>query len=285
MGIKFFGQYLVDKKIITRDDLRKAVQLQQKVNILFGATARAMGLMTDKDIERVHAAQRQKDLNFGDMCVHLGILNDYQMKQVAERQKKNHLHLGDALIRTNAIKAEVLPVLLDEFEADQAPYYVDTKPAPAGIPNEELWELFADRTYKMFTRVADLPSKPDQRSVVTGIEPNDTIVSMRMTGDVPCTYLLSVSANVRDRIAKAILQEDDIASEPREVLVDAVKEFTNIVCGSIAAGVQQKGKNIEFGAPEVLEVKAKYAPSTGAKGLLYPLHVAEGRVEVGVFWA
>lgn len=284
MAIKFFGQYLVEKNVITAPALRKAVALQRQVNLLFGATARAMGMITDADIELVHAVQRKKDLNFGDMCVDLGLLTTEQMKQVAEKQKRDHLHLGDALVRTNAITAEELPALLEAFEADQAPYYSKKPAAPAPIPNEDLWELYADRTYKMFTRVVNLTFKPDQRSVVDGIEPNDTIVAARMTGDAPCTYLLSVCAEVRDSIARSILNEDDISSEPREVLVDAVKEFANIVCGSIAAMVTQRGKAIEFGAPEVLDVQDRFSPSPGAKGLLYPLHVAEGCVEVAIFW-
>lgn len=281
MAIKFFGQYLVEKQVITTPALRKAVALQRQVNLLFGATAREMGLITDADIERVHAAQRKQDLNFGDMCVKLGILTQSQMKQVAGQQKRDHLHLGDALVKTNAIKADALPALLEAFEADQAPYY-SQKAAP--IPNEDLWEIYADRTYKMFTRVVNLTFKPDQRSVVDGIEPNDTVVAARMTGDAPCTYLLSVCAEVRDSIARSILKQDDISSEPREVLVDAVKEFTNIVCGSIAAKVMQIGKNVEFGSPEVLDVLERFSPSSGAKGLLYPLHVAEGCVEVAIFW-
>ena len=281
MGITFFGHYLVEKQIITSAALQKAVALQRKENLLFGATACSLGMITDADIERVHAAQRKQDLNFGDMCVKLGILTQSQMQQVADRQKRDHLHLGDALVRTNAIQADALPALLEAFDADQAPYYTQ-KAAP--IPNEDLWEIYADRTYKMFTRVVNLTFKPDQRSVVDGIDPNDTIVAARMTGDAPCTYLVSVSAGIRDSIVRAMLKQDDISTEPREMVVDAVKEFTNIICGSIAAKVMQIGRNVEFEAPAILEVTARFSPYPGAKGLLYPLQAIDGIVQVAIFW-
>ena len=89
MGITFFGHYLVEKQIITSAALQKAVALQRKENLLFGATARSLGMISDADIERVHAAQRKQDLNFGDMRREAGgSLTHTQMKQVADRQKR-----------------------------------------------------------------------------------------------------------------------------------------------------------------------------------------------------
>ena len=120
--------------------------------------------------------------------------------------------------------------------------------------------------------------------MVDGIDPNDTIVAARMTGDAPCTYLVSVSAGIRNSIARAILKQDDISAEPREVLVDAVKEFTNIICGSIAAKVMQLGRNIEFEAPVIVDGTDRFSPYPGAKGLLYPLQAIDGIVQVAIFW-
>ena len=284
MGIKFLGQFLVEKKVVTKEELQKAVLLARRTNLLFGETARSMGLITPADVERVESAQRKEDLNFGDLCVKMGILTTDQMKQVAQEQKKNRLHLGDALVRLNFIKAEDLPQLLAEYEADQAPYYSPKAPPRPPVPNEELWELYANRAYNMFTRVIKLTFKPDQRSVVDGIDPNDTVVAMRMTGDAPCCFVLSVSADIREAIARAMLREENISFEPEEVLIDAVREFMNIICGSIASKVTQMGRKIDYKNAMVLDVKDRFCPSAGSKALLFPLHVDEGRVEVAVFW-
>jgi CheY-specific phosphatase CheX len=135
----------------------------------------------------------------------------------------------------------------------------------------------------MVNRFVNLTFKPDQRSIVTGIDPNDMIVAMRMRGDVPCVYLLSVSADIRDAIARAMLRQEDLSSEPGEVIVDAVKEFVNIVCGSIASKVSSMGKKIDFAIAEVLDVQEWFSPWENGRGLLFPLHVTEGRVEVAVF--
>jgi CheY-specific phosphatase CheX len=119
---------------------------------------------------------------------------------------------------------------------------------------------------------------------VEGIDPNDTVVAMRMTGDAPCRFVLSVSANIRDAIARTMMREEDISSEPREVIVDTVREFANIICGSIASKAVQMSKKIDYKNAEVLDVKDRYRPNPGSKALLFPLHVNEGRAEIAIFW-
>jgi CheY-specific phosphatase CheX len=118
---------------------------------------------------------------------------------------------------------------------------------------------------------------------VTGIDPNDMIIAVRMRGDVRCLYLLSISAGMRDAIAKGMLRQNDISTQPGEAIVEAVKEFVNIVCGSIASKVSSMGKKIDFASVEVLDVQERFSPWENGKGLLFPLHVSEGRVEVAVF--
>jgi hypothetical protein len=283
MGVNFFGQYLVKKNVITRDDLWKAVQLQHRTNLLFGETARSLGMISHEDVERVHAAQRKKDLNFGEMCVNMGLLTKEQVGQVAEHQKKNRLRLGDALVRNGAIQADALQDLFDAYEADQAAALAKEELPRARLPHEDLWEMYADRTYRMFSRFVNLSFKPDLRSVVSGIDPNDMVIAMRIRGDAPCIYLLSISAHIRDAVARAMLRQDDIASEPGEKIVDAVKEFVNIVCGSIASKVSSMGGQINFASAEILDLQERFSPWENGEGLLFPLAVTEGRVEVALF--
>ncbi len=284
MGSKFFGEFLVEKKVVTKEQLQEAAVLARKTNLLFGETARSMGLITLADSVRVHAAQRKEDLNFGDLCVKMGLLTGEQVKQVAEVQKKSRLRMGDALVKLNYIKAEDLPKLLAEYDADQAEHYTPEAPRKPAVPNEDLWKLYAELAYNMFTRVTSLVFKPDQCCVTDGIDPNDTVVAMRMTGEAPCFFVLSVSADIRDAIARAMMREVDVSSESREVLVDAVQEFMNIICRSIVAKVTQMGRNIDCKNAVVLDVNDRFSPSSESKALLFPLHVVEGRAEAAVFW-
>ncbi|MEK6777237.1 MAG: chemotaxis protein CheX [bacterium] len=284
MAVKFFGQFMVEKGVVSREDLLKAVELQDSVNIKFGEMARSMGLLTDADIERIHEAQRSEDLRFGDMSIKLGILTEDQLKEVLAKQKSTHLYIGEALVKVGAVQADDLPGYLDAFKVDQAPYIIEKVAIPDGVPDPKVWEAAADLTYKMFTRIVNLTFKPGQCVVIKKMESNDTIVSMDLTGQVNAQYLLSVSSGVRKLIAKAILKEDDVTNETDEVLDDTVMEFMNIVCGNIAAKAVQLGKAIDILPPDVIDVQGKgvHIPE-GGMGLLFPLYVADERVELGIF--
>jgi CheY-specific phosphatase CheX len=284
MPVKFFGQFLLEKGIVTREALLKAVGPQDSTNLKFGEMARSMGLITDADIDRVHDAQRSEDLPFGDMCVKLGVLTADQMKAVLAKQKADHLFIGEALIKAGAINASDLPKYLDAFKADQAPYVIDRVAIPAGVPDAALWEAAADLTYKMLSRMASLTVRPGQCVLAQRLDANDTVVAIWMTGSVKARYLFSVSFGVRTLIARAMLNTDDVSKEQENMLNDTVMELANVICGHIEAKASQMGKEIEISPPEVLLDGAAGIPvPTGGKGLLFPLYVAEGRIEVGIF--
>src|SRR6266702_8142669 len=103
MAVMFFGQYLVEKNIVSREHLLQAIELQDAVNLSVGATAVAMGILTEVDVERINQAQRSEDLRFGDLAVKLGLLIDEQFQQVLARQKSSHLYIGEALVRVGGI--------------------------------------------------------------------------------------------------------------------------------------------------------------------------------------
>jgi len=282
MPVKFFGQYLIEQGAITRDGLLKAVDLQEKVNLKFGDMARSLGLITNADIERVHDAQRIKDMQFGDMCLNLGIITREQMQQVLAKQKSTHLFIGEALVKVKAISEADLERHLAAFKTDQAPYDVQATAIPAGVPHTELMEITADLTYKIFSRVVNLNFRRGACTAITKLDRNDVVVAMRLQGLSEARYVLSVSAEVRDQIARAILKETDLSREPREVLVDAVMELMNIICGNIAAKAAQQGQTIEIAPPEV--VTGTLTVPAGGACIQFPLHMAEGRAEAAVLF-
>ena len=276
MAVKFFGQFLVEKGLVTREKLLEAIELQDRTNLKFGEMALTMGLINDADVERVHDAQRSEDLRFGDMTVKLGILSEEHMKQVLTRQKNNHLYIGEALVQVGALQQDQVPGLLDQFKADQAPYMVDRVEIPAGVPDAEVWEMAADLTYKMLTRVANLEFRPAPCQMVDSLPSADVVAAMDFSGSVTARYLIAVPSKVQTEIAKAILKEEDVSTEPKEVLDDTVMEFINIVCGNIAAKGAQLGRTMEISPPWLIEKPNELSVPEGQVGLLLPVHLASG---------
>jgi len=276
MAVKFFGQFLVEKGAVSREILLQAIDLQESVNLSFGATALTMGLLTEADIEKVHDAQRNEDLRFGDMAVKMGILTAEQMQQVLSRQKDTHLYIGEALVRVGGLKAEELPIHLEAFKVDQAPYATSTITIPPGIVEGQCWEMVVDLSHKMLTRVALLNFRPEPCSRAETLQAMDIYAAMAFSGDISGRYFVGVSAATQAKIAREILKEASVSHEPQDVLDDTVMEFVNVVCGNIAAKGAQFGKSIDIAPPEIVDGSQGIPVPPGHAGLLFPVVLAEG---------
>jgi CheY-specific phosphatase CheX len=273
MAVKFFGQFLVEQGIVSSESLLGAINLQDKNNLKLGEMAVAMGLITDADIQRAHNAQMSKDMKLGDLLVEMGFLTLVQLNDIITRQKNTHLYIGEALVQVGAMTNDELRIHLDAFKADQAQYVSNGIDLPITSTNNKIWEITADLTYKMITRVLDLQFRPGKCTVATVISPNFMLAAMDLSGDVEARYLISVSEGLQKTIAKAILSEGSVDDEPVEVLEDTVMEFVNVVCGNVAAKASQMDVIMNINPPMALK---EQQIAEGEMALSFPIYIEDG---------
>lgn len=277
MAVKFFGQFLIGQGIVSGEALLNAIDLQDKNNLKFGEMAAAMGLVTPAEIQRAHNAQMSKDMKLGDLLVEMGVMTLVQMNDVITRQKSTHLYIGEALVQVGALTNDELRKQLDAFKADQAQYVSNGIELPITSANSQIWEMTADLTYKMITRVLDLRFRPGKCTLATVIPQNFMLAAMDLSGDVEARYLISVSEGLQKSIARAILSETSVDDEPAEVLEDTVMEFVNVVCGNVAAKASQTGIIININPPVTLHPPADGLPiPEGHRALSFPIHIDDG---------
>ena len=277
MAVKFFGQFLVEKRIVSREDLLAAINLQDQKNLKLGEMAVSMGYITQTDIDRAHNAQLSKDMKLGDLLVEMGILTLNQLNEVITRQKNIHLYIGEALVLVGAITGAQLQQHLEEFKADQAQYVADRIELPGTVSNSRIWEMTADLTYKMITRVLDIQFRPEKCRTVTTLGANFMLAGMDLSGDVEARFIISVSEGLQKTVAKAILREGSVENEPVEILEDTVMEFVNVVCGNVAAKASQMGVIININPPVTIRPSADgLQVPQGHIALCFPIHVGEG---------
>lgn len=285
MAVKFFGQFLVENNLVSRDALLKAIELQEQKNLKFGEMAISTGYVTREDIDRAHNAQLSKDMKLGDLLVEMGIVTLKQLDDIITRQKNTHLYIGEALVLVGALNNEKLQEYLEAFKQDQAQYVSERIELPAGVSDSLVWEMAADLTYKMITRVVGLPFRPGKCQTVTTVDSNFMMAAMDLAGDVEARYIISVSQRVQKEIAKAILREESVDAEPVEVLEDTVMEFVNVVCGNIAAKASQMDKIVNISPPVALHPPAAgLNVPAGNTALRFPIHVGENdKMEMVLF--
>lgn len=277
MAVKFFGQFLVEQGIVTGEALLNAIHLQDKNNLKLGEMAEALGLITPADIQRAHNAQMSKDMKLGDLLVEMGFLTLIQLNDIITRQKNTHLYIGEALVQIGALTSDELRNHLDAFKADQAQYVSNGIELPITSTNSNIWEMTADLTYKMITRVLDLQFRPGACTLATAIPASFMLAAIDLSGDVEARYLISVSEGLQKSIARAILSEDSVDHEPAEILEDTVMEFANVVCGNVAAKASQMGVIMNINPPVAIHPPAKGLPiPDGHTALSFPIHIVDG---------
>jgi CheY-specific phosphatase CheX len=277
MAVKFFGQFLVENNLVSREVLLKAIELQEQNNLKLGEMAISLGYATALEIERAHNVQLSRDIRMGDLLVEMGTLTLNMLNEIVTRQKTNHLYIGEALVQVGALNRDQLQKHLDAFKQDQLPYVSDRVQLPDGIADGQVWEMIADLTYKMITRMLGFPFRPGNCRTVPTSDSNYMMAAIDLVGDCNARYVISVSEGIQKEIAKAILREESVDIEPVAVLEDTVMEFVNVVCGNAAAKASKMGKIMGISPPVAINPPAGGLPvPAGHTGLCFPIHVSEG---------
>jgi len=272
MGVKFFGQYLLEKNIIKPQELIEAVEYQKTKNLNFGNYALSKGYLTEKDIKRIQDEQKRVDMKFGEIAVKLNILIPAKVEEILIMQRNDHVFIGEALIKKGFLTPDVVERELVLFKDDQSQYITGEIITPDGVENPEIIRDMVDLTQKMFQRVVHLNVKVGD-GFISSNEPqkNFVIISVSLYGNLKYKYALSSSQEISELITSAIIGED-VKGESNEVISDGVKEFCNITCGNIIAKITQRGKSMDLNPPEEVVFSVDgYHLVKGRKAVYYPL--------------
>jgi len=276
MSVKFFGQFLLERAVLTNEQLLEAISYQENRNLRFGQYAQSKGFLQAPDVEKLNEEQKTTDLKIGEVAVKLGMLNTLQVDELLTMQSNDHVQIGQVLIMKGFIDEETLEGELKAFREDQKPYAADKVVVPEGIKNANMVAALVDLTLKMLQRVAKVEAKSDDGTMVgKKLEQAYAAVSITMSGGLNCDYIIMGDEGISRAMAAAILGED-ASGEEKEMVLDGVKEFCNVVCGNILGKMAQKGKNVEISVPHILDYKDGYGLEGSGSAVAYQMPTTAG---------
>ena len=278
MSIKFFGQFLLERGVLTSGQLLEAVSYQESRNLKFGQYAEKKGFLSAADVDRLQQEQKTADMRIGELAVKLGMIEAGQVDEILTMQKNDHVQIGQCLVSKGFIDEAALERELDAFKADQSPYVRDEIAVPEGTKNSAMVSDIVDISLKMLVRVAGLDAKSDG-GIVLDKEPAEvySCVAITLSGGMNCNYVFMADEDVSRALATSIIGSD-ASREDREMVVDGVREFANIICGNILARLAQRGKSVEISIPHTLEYKGGYGIVNGGSTVLYEIPTSAGTV-------
>ena len=99
----YFGKYLEDQGIITKEQYQEVVVASQNSRVKLGLLAVAEGFMTEDEAEEVNDAQHRLDKRFGDIAVSRGYLTDSQVEFLLKKQGDSYLLFLQAMVERNIL--------------------------------------------------------------------------------------------------------------------------------------------------------------------------------------
>ena len=100
------GEYLIEKGVITREDLDKALKEQKKNRIPLGQLALQAKMISPMNMFQILSGQRKRGKEapvFGQLAVELNILSEKDIDSLLKLQSQTTALLGNALVSIGAL--------------------------------------------------------------------------------------------------------------------------------------------------------------------------------------
>lgn len=195
----------------------------------------------------MHAHQRRSDQRFGEIAVRLGFLTRGQLDDLLREQKEARVFLGEALVQGGTLTREQLDQALADYKRVQAAAEAKVERDLKALPDYMLVAPAIQLTSRMLLRLAETVVKVAAVSQDTRLAPKDYLLWQEVGGDRAFTYALAVDTAELMDLAESLLigmiDEEEIPSEVDELVLDAGKEFVNIVVGHVCTWLSREGLN------------------------------------------
>ncbi len=277
---KFFGQFLLERRIIDVGQLTRAIKYQEEQKLRLGELAVREGYMTQAEVDQIRNAQKSTDKYFGEIAVEKLILTTDQLKKLITLQKNSHVYLGESLVHLGILSQDEIKKQLDNFKEDQKDIDQQEIKVTINHPKKEYFFHFVDLTVKLLRRVAGVEAKVGDMQVEKEKAATNYITSIiEFSEDLSLKFAIGLNEKVAKLIAREFLEEE---IEDVGMITENAGEFLNIVCGNISTKLQILGLKTQISVPKLIKNTEmdEIAFQPNEKALHFPLVTTDGNCEV-----
>lgn len=233
MAAKFFGQFLLEKGLLSSEQLLAALEIQRRSNPVLGELAQSMGLLSAADLQRISDQQRTEDARFGDIALKLGLLDAAQLDALLAAQNARRKLFGEILVEQGMLDAGTVAAELALHQADREQAVQAFELGLADHPLGRAAAAAIDTTCKLFLRV--LKMRCQLSCLIAADEPLPVLpvtARIAVSGDRTFSIALACDNDAMFGIARGFLGSaaDDC---DEELARDALGELLNIVMGYV----------------------------------------------------
>ncbi len=282
---KFFGQFLLERNVISEAQLTDAVRYQKSRSPKLGELAVQQGFLSPSQADEISLKQRIEDKLFGQIALELDYLTETQLEILVSIQKNSHIFLGEAFVELEVLSAEDLGYYLAEFRKLQQPIESFDSLVPEGFPFPNEAKAILGTTSKVVRRMCDMLIKFGRGNVVEFTNNLHVIVLVELSGKLEFRYFLNLPQVLAMELARKVYQHDD-ESFDEHIANEFLCELANIASSNLQGIFSQLGHNVIVSAPIVIPKpkKSLYKALYGQKIIEFPASTPSDIFSVGMIY-
>lgn len=284
MFSQFFGNYLLDRKKITKDQFIACMEYMRANRVKLGLIAESEGLLSRAQADELNQLQMKSDKRFGDLAIEKEYLTDADISHLLKLQGNPYLIFVQALEENNIMKRDEITPLVAEFQKDEdltntameAIKYGDfDRLLPAFVQDTSVSCLaFMALALRNIVRFVSSYVRIERSQRITEYSAK-YIAYQKTTGDYDGFLGFASDDDAILTIADGYAGE--YFASPDEDALDSVCEFTNCINGLHATDLSYKDISIDMLPPEFMFDGNITDPDSF---YLLPLHINGKKVDM-----
>jgi CheY-specific phosphatase CheX len=284
MFSQYFGQYLLNQRILSADQLGEVLELEKSVHVKLGILAMDAGYMTPLQVEQVHELQRSHDKRFGQLATEQGFLTPEQVTNLLAVQDQKYLSLSQAIVDKHYLTLAQVNSVLDRYKTDNHLSDAHVEALVTGDVDqivrfsldfgsseqaERYYHYLALMMRNIIRFLGETPVVLKNSSVTN--QKYDWVISQVIAGQAGLLTELAVTDAALLTIA-ARYSEEAMATKVDDYAQDCVAEFLNVTNGVYCVNASNLGVELDL---EPQQVQGEVAFSVGG-GTIIPIQVSFG---------
>lgn len=237
MATKFFGQYLLEKSLINKDQLLSALDEQRRLNPKIGELAVSEGYLDEAQAKKINQRQKAEDARFGDLALNMKFMTEEQLNTLIDKQAGTRKFFGEILVDLGYIQREVLVSELNTHKQEQKELEHSAQLKIAEHPDAHCINLLADIVGKLFTRILGVPATFCGLTLSEDLKISASrfthLSSISIESNLDTTLSIACGTGLMHEVASRLIQMD-VSEVDEELAWDATGELLNIITGYYA---------------------------------------------------
>lgn len=236
MAVKFLGQFLLERGVITPPQLLAAIEAQRASNPLLGELAVQQGLLTTAQARRINERQRADDRRFGDIALEMGLLDAAQVESLLAAQKAGRKMFGQVLLEQGVVAPALLESELATHRADQDAANHDLAAGIAEHDQAGLANGAIALCGRLFPRMLGGPCQAAGVLRADDMDLFPHVVHVRIDGERPMSIGMACTLQTMRSMACAFLRIGPERCDDALAL-DSLGEIVNVLMGYVVRNV------------------------------------------------